>query len=89
MILKLTDEFVGYMKEMNIPGMMPYPGISASASEDFASIAEKVPSTFMYLSAGYPDERERSTELIIQRFSLMRVYARSDQAVWHTAQLSG
>ena len=54
---KLTDEFVGYMKEMNIPGMMPYPGISASASEDFASIAEKVPSTFMYLSAGYPDER--------------------------------
>lgn len=33
---KLTDEFVGYMKEMNIPGMMPYPGISASASEDFA-----------------------------------------------------
>ena len=54
---KLTDEFVGYMKEMNIPGMMPYPGISASASEDFASIAEKVPSTFMYLSAGYTDER--------------------------------
>jgi metal-dependent amidase/aminoacylase/carboxypeptidase family protein len=45
------------MKEMNIPGMMPYPGISASASEDFASIAEKVPSTFMYLSAGYLDER--------------------------------
>ena len=46
-----------YMKEMNIPGAMPYPGISVSASEDFASIAEKVPSTFMYLSAGYPDER--------------------------------
>ena len=54
---KLTEEFVGYMKEMNIPGAMPYPGISASASEDFASIAEKVPSTFMYLSAGYTDER--------------------------------
>jgi len=54
---KLTDEFVGYMKEMDIPGMQPYPGISASASEDFASIAEKIPSTFMYLSAGYTDER--------------------------------
>ena len=54
---KLTEEFVGYMKEMNIPGAMPYPGISASASEDFASVAEKVPSTFMYLSAGYTDER--------------------------------
>ena len=32
---KLTDEFVGYMKEMNIPGMMPYPGISASAFRGF------------------------------------------------------
>ncbi len=54
---KLTDEFVGYMKEMNIPGMMPLSrNFCKSASEDFASIAEKVPSTFMYLSAGYPDE---------------------------------
>ena len=52
-----TNEFVGYMKDMNIPGAYPYPGISASASEDFASIAEKVPSAFMYLSAGYLDER--------------------------------
>ena len=54
---KLTDEVVGYMQELGIPGLTPYPGISASASEDFAVIAEKVPSTFMYLSAGYPDER--------------------------------
>lgn len=54
---KMTDEIVGYMNEMNIPGLTPYPGVSASASEDFAVIAEKVPSTFMYLSAGYQDER--------------------------------
>ena len=54
---KLTDEFVGYMKDMNIPGAMPYPGISASASEDFASIADKIPGTFMYLSAGFLDDR--------------------------------
>ena len=54
---KLTDEVVGYMQELEIPGLTPYPGISASASEDFAVIAEKVPSTFMYLSAGYLDER--------------------------------
>ena len=53
----LTNEIVGYMGAMGIPGAMPYPGISASASEDFASIADKVPSTFMYLSAGYLDER--------------------------------
>lgn len=54
---KLTDEVVGYMQELGIPGLTPYPEISASASEDFAVIAEKVPSTFMYLSAGYLDER--------------------------------
>ena len=54
---KLTDEVVGYMQELGIPGLTPYPGISSSASEDFAVIAEKVPSTFMYLSAGYLDER--------------------------------
>ena len=54
---KLTNEFVGYMKEMGIPGAMPYPGVSASASEDFASVAEKIPGTFLYLSAGFPDDR--------------------------------
>ncbi|WP_322150609.1 M20 family metallopeptidase [Paratractidigestivibacter sp.] len=54
---ELTREVVGYMQELSIPGAMPYPGIEASASEDFATIAEKIPSTFMYLSAGYPDER--------------------------------
>ena len=54
---KLTREFVGYMKDLNIPGAMPYPDISASASEDFASIAERIPSTFMYLSAGFLDAR--------------------------------
>lgn len=54
---KLTEEIAGYMGAMGIPGAMPYPGISASASEDFASIAERIPSVFMYLSAGFLDER--------------------------------
>lgn len=54
---KFTTEIIGYMKELNIPGMMEYPGVTASASEDFAVVAEKVPSAFMYLSAGYLDER--------------------------------
>ena len=53
----MTKEIVGYMKELPIPGLYPYPGVEASASEDFATIAEKVPSVFMYLSAGYTDER--------------------------------
>ncbi|MCM1025405.1 MAG: M20 family metallopeptidase [Roseburia sp.] len=53
----MTEEMAGYMKELPIPGLTPIPGMSASASEDFATVAEKVPSVFMYLSAGYPDER--------------------------------
>lgn len=53
----MTDEMAGYMKELPIPGLTPVPDTSASASEDFATIAVKVPSVFMYLSAGYLDER--------------------------------
>ena len=54
---ELTEQIASFMKELTIPGMTPYPGVSASASEDFANIAEHVPSTFMYLSAGYMDKR--------------------------------
>ena len=54
---KLTEEMVGYMKASNIPNLTPIPDTVAGASEDFASIAEKVPSTFMYLSSGFDDER--------------------------------
>ena len=53
----LTREMVGYMKELPIPGLTGYPGITASASEDFALVAEQIPSVFMYLSAGFLDER--------------------------------
>lgn len=54
---KLTEEMLSYIKSLNIEDLIEYPGITASASEDFASIAELVPSTFMYISAGYLDER--------------------------------
>lgn len=53
----LTEEMVGYIPNLGIPNAMPYPGISTSASEDFAVIADKVPSVFMHISAGFPDER--------------------------------
>lgn len=53
----MTDKMVGYMKELPIPGLIPVPDMVSSASEDFAAIAEQVPSVFMYLSAGYMDER--------------------------------
>lgn len=53
----LTKEIAGYMTELPIPDAAGFSGVSASASEDFALIAERVPSAFMYLSAGYADER--------------------------------
>lgn len=56
----LTRELVGYMQALNLPGATPCPGASASASEDFAVIAERVPAAFMYLSAGFPDERGKA-----------------------------
>lgn len=52
---ELTERMVGYIREL--PGLTPVPGVAASASEDFATIAEQVPGTFIYLSAGFPDER--------------------------------
>lgn len=52
-----TEQIAGFMQEMDIPGMTPYPNMQANASEDFAVIAEKIPSAFIYLSAGFPDER--------------------------------
>ncbi len=54
---EMVREVVRYMQEMNVPGAVPYPNVSASASEDFAVLASKVPSVFMYLSAGFQDER--------------------------------
>ena len=54
---QLTRDFVSYIAELNIPGAMPYAGVSASASEDFAIVSEKIPSTFLHLSAGFLDER--------------------------------
>ena len=53
----LTKDVVSYMEELPVPNAVGHSGIAASASEDFALIAERVPSAFMYLSAGYEDER--------------------------------
>ncbi|MBQ2829813.1 MAG: amidohydrolase [Oscillospiraceae bacterium] len=53
----ITRAMVGYIGEMSVPNLQGVGGITSSASEDFALIAEKIPSAFIYLSAGYTDER--------------------------------
>ncbi len=52
-----TETVVGYMKELPVPNAFGYPDVTASASDDFAWVAEQVPSCFMYLSSGFADER--------------------------------
>ena len=52
---EFTKEILSYMGELEVPGQMGVPGIQASASDDFATILEKVPGCYMFLSAGYPD----------------------------------
>lgn len=54
---EFTNKIAGFMQEMDIPGIMPHSGMQANASEDFANVAERVPSALMYLSAGFNDER--------------------------------
>ena len=51
----ITREMVSYVQEL--PGLQTVSGTEASASEDFALIAEQIPSVYFYLTAGFPDER--------------------------------
>ncbi len=54
---ELTDEFVKYIGEIPSLFQKAIPEMSASASEDFAFIAQGIPSVFLYLGAGFDDER--------------------------------
>lgn len=49
------------IRELPVPGLQVLPGAKASASEDFALIAEQIPSAFFYLSAGFSDSRGEAT----------------------------
>ena len=53
----LTDEFVKYIGEIPSLFKKAIPDMSAPASEDFAFIAQKIPSVFLYIGAGFDDER--------------------------------
>jgi amidohydrolase len=50
-----TDDFLGYMRELPVPGYAEYPGIRAAASEDWAAVLEQIPGSYLFLSAGFPD----------------------------------
>ena len=52
-----TESMVNYILELPAPKLTPVPDMKATASEDFAVIAEKIPSAMLYISAGFEDER--------------------------------
>ncbi len=52
-----TDRVVTYLSEAGLPDTVLSPGMSNNGSEDFAEIAERIPSALLYVSAGYSDER--------------------------------
>ena len=54
---QLTLEMVEYMSQVGIEGLKEIPNSTATASEDFAIISEKIPTTYMLLTAGFMDER--------------------------------
>ena len=54
---QLTLEMAEYMSQIGIEGLKGIPNSTAIASEDFAIIAEKIPTTYMILTAGFMDER--------------------------------
>lgn len=55
----LTERMAEFIRQLDIPGMTPFPHMAANASEDFARVAAAVPGSFFYLSAGFADERGR------------------------------
>ncbi len=53
----LANRVAAMVEGMGIPGARGIPGMASGASEDFATVAERVPAAMLYLSAGYDDAR--------------------------------
>lgn len=54
---RITDMAVHSIQQLPIPHCRPVADMKAAASEDFALVAQKVPSAYIYLSAGFEDSR--------------------------------
>lgn len=53
-----VDDFVGYMRELDVPGQCEHAGMHAASSEDFSVVLSEIPGAYMFLSAGFTDGRE-------------------------------
>ena len=55
---QMVDDFVSYMKELDVPGQCEHAGMHAASSEDFSAVLSETPGAYMFLSAGFTDGRE-------------------------------
>ena len=51
---KLTAQMAGYLKDLDL---IVKDGVKAKASEDFAYVAERIPTAYFYLTCGFADAR--------------------------------
>ena len=58
---EFTETIVNFIDGMNIPHKNFIADMQANASEDFAYIAQQIPSAYIYISAGFDDERGNFT----------------------------
>lgn len=53
-----VKDFVGYMRELKVPGQMEEAHMHAASSEDMAEVLSRIPGAYMFLSAGFTDGRD-------------------------------
>ncbi len=57
---KLTRELLSYLKESDLPKLNFQGGVQVTAADDFALLAKEVPGCYLYLTAGFDDERGKA-----------------------------
>lgn len=53
---EFINNILSYMEEIPFPNQYKVPGIESSGSDDYAEISDRVPSSYMFLAAGFPDK---------------------------------
>lgn len=54
---EFTTQILSYMEQIPYPNRYSVPGISSSASDDFAEVSDRVPAAYMFLAAGFPGKQ--------------------------------
>jgi len=64
-----TKKILRYMSDMPYPNMFAAPNIKTGGSDDYAEITSRVPSAYIFLAAGFPDEEPGKSHTPTVRFN--------------------